>query len=339
MTEREIIETLAASFAKLPAQRNAIFTSDAEIVELGGHHLALTVDDYSAEDRLSGDEPALLGWNLVTATLSDLLAVGAVPRVMLNSLVVTPSMERAYLQALAAGMQEALAAAGAAMAGGDIGAGPAWRFTGVALGEFRPGQVPLSRLLPSGLEAGAVMATGAFGDANLAAGTGASPVRFELRLAESAALAALAPRQPGIAPATCIDTSDGLASALETLCVLNAGLHVEIDRDLIPYAPGAGDAAAAMGLPREVFLMGSAGEYELLALVPEGAIPTAEGAGLRRIGAFTTHAHPGVFFRGGGTPIALSKLPDPREAASFEAYCASLVELAQGLFGPGRRRL
>jgi thiamine-monophosphate kinase len=360
MTEREIIETIAASFARSPQQRNGLFASDAEILEVGGRWLALTVDDYSAEDRLTGadpacadgndaahapgddsarpegDDPALLGWNLVTATLSDLLAVGAVPRFLLNSLVVTPAMDRAYLSALATGMQAALTSSGAAMAGGDIGTGPTWRFTGVALGDFRDGQPPLSRLLPPGARAGAIMATGAFGDANLAAATRGPAPRFEMRLAESAALASLPSLERGAAPVACIDTSDGLGLALETLCTLNVGLHIEVDPAAVPYAPGVIDAVAAMRLPREVFLLGSAGEYELLALVPDqapGAIATAERAGLRAIGAFTIAAHPGVHVRRGAEFVALPALPDPREAASFDAYCSDLISLAQRAFG------
>jgi thiamine-monophosphate kinase len=332
MTEREIIETIAESFARSPLQQNGLFASDAEILELGGCRLAVTVDDYSAEDRLAADDPALLGWNLVTATVSDLLAVGAEPRFLLNSLVTTPAMDGPYLRALAAGMQEALAACGATMAGGDIGTGAAWRFTGVALGDFRAGQVPLSRILPPGAGAGAVMVTGAFGDGNLAAATGGPAPRFELRLAESAALAGLA------APAACIDTSDGLASALETLCGLHADLRIEIDPAAVPYAPGVIDAAAAMRVPPEVFLMGSAGEYELLALIPDGAITAVERAGLRRVGTFTTGAQPGLHFMREARFVPLPKLPDPREVASFELYCANLIELAQSVFGSRGRR-
>jgi thiamine monophosphate kinase len=331
MTEREIIETFAAGFARSPHQRNGLFASDAEIVELDGRALAITVDDYSAEDRLSADDPALLGWNLVTATVSDLLAVGAAPRFLLNSLVTTPAMDAVYLRALAAGMQDALAACGATMAGGDIGTGEAWRFTGVAVGDFRAGQVPLGRVLPHGVSAGAVMVTGAFGDANLAAASGGPAPRFEMRLAESAALS-------GLAPAACIDTSDGLAIALETLCGLRADLRVEIDPSAVSYAPGVIDAAAAMRVPREVFLMGSAGEYELLALAPDAAIAAAESAGLRRIGGFAIGADPGLHILRAGSLVPMPKLPDPREAASFELYCANLIELAQRVFGPRGRR-
>ncbi len=364
MKEREIIETIARSLLRSPFQENRLFTSDAEIIELDGRRLAVTVDDYSAEDRLDARDARLLGWNLVTATVSDLLAVGAQPRFLLNSLVTAREIHAAYLQELAAGMQEALGACGASMVGGDVGTGAAWRFTGVALGTFRAGQVPLSRVLPCAAQAplsraltsagartgaagasahtGAVMVTGALGDANLAAGAGGPAPRFEMRLAESAALAAHA-------PVACIDTSDGLAAALETYAMLNPELRIDVDLAAILYAPGVIPAAATMGVPPEAFLMGSAGEYELLALVPDtvvgpGATPAAGlpsarlGAGWRRIGTFTSDAGPGVYLHATGGPVALPALPDPRAAASFEAYCAELIDLARHVFGASGRR-
>jgi thiamine-monophosphate kinase len=343
MKEREIITAIAENLARSARQGNVTFTSDAEILELNGCRLAVTVDDYSAEDRISDRDPVLLGWNLVTATVSDLLAVGAEPRFMLNSLVATAQMDAAYLVALATGMQQALAACGAHMAGGDVGSGAEWRFTGVALGSFRAGQVPLCRLAPRG--SGAVMVTGAFGDANLAAAGDHLSPRFEIRLAESAALAALVPENRATAAdagrpraaAACIDTSDGLVAALETLCALDAGLRIEIDMASVPLAPGVAAAASAMGVPLEVFMMGSAGEYELLALVPEAAVDGIARAGMRPIGTFATGPHGGLYFRRGADLIAHPGLPDPRDAASFDAYCATLIQLARSVFG-GRGR-
>jgi thiamine-monophosphate kinase len=323
MKETEIITALAAGLARSSLQQNAIFASDAEILTLDGRRLAVTVDDYSAEDRLAADDPAQLGWNLVAATVSDLLAVGATPRFMLNSFVATRAMDCAYLRALSAGMQQALNACGASMAGGDVGTGADWRFTGVALGDFRAGQAPISRL--AACAKGAVLASGEFGDANLAAAAGGAAPRFEIRLAESAVLASGA-------PAACMDTSDGLVSALETLCALTTDLRIEIDLDAVPYAPGVTGAAAAMDVPPEVFLMGSAGEYELVALVPEGAAC----AGMRRIGSFERGPRPGLFFRRNADLIAHPGLPDPREAESIDAYCGALVGIARGLFGRQR---
>jgi thiamine monophosphate kinase len=335
MKEKDVIVALAAQFADSARQRNERFSSDAEILELGETLLAVTVDDYSAEDRMSGDDPAQLGWNLITATVSDLLAVGAAPRFALNSFVASPAMDEAYLRTLASGMQQALTASGAHMAGGDIGTGADWRFTGVALGEFLSGQAPLSRRVAC--EAGAVVATGAFGDANLFAAAGllagmlVMAPRFEVRLAESAALAALT------VPAGCMDTSDGLVNVLETMCDLDPALRIELDLASVPLAPGVKAAAGAMRIPPETFLMGSAGEYELVALVPTDAVEEIVRAGWQRIGSFDRRSPGGLIFRRDEDLIAHPGLPDPRDAGSFEAYCAQLIDLSRALFEERRR--
>ncbi|MFH1143259.1 MAG: AIR synthase related protein, partial [Candidatus Eisenbacteria bacterium] len=318
---------------------NGLFGSDAEIVDLDGSLWAVTVDDYSAEDHLAADDPRVLGWNLATATLSDLLAVGAVPRFMLNSFVGERGMEAAWLSAFSAGVQEALTECGAAMLGGDVGIGAQWRFTGVALGSFRAGQGPLGRR--TSCTSGQVVVSGALGDGNLAA-VGAPAPRFELRLRESAALASAAQasetgraKSAGGAPVACIDTSDGLVAALEALCLCDPGLRIEVDLAAVSCAPGVEAAAQAQGVPREAFLMGSAGEYELAALVPENARAAVGRAGMRPIGAFTRGGDqsPGLYFRRGATRVAHPGLPDPRESASLDEYTGTLIALTRRLFG------
>jgi thiamine monophosphate kinase len=172
------------------------------------------------------------------------------------------------------------------------------------------------------------MATGAFGDGNLAA-LGAHPeLRFESRLAESALL------PPG---AACTDTSDGLARALELLAGLNPGLQLRLELDLVPYADGVEAAAARAGIPREAFLLASAGEYELVALVPAPEVAGIEATGLwRRIGGFGRAADGGLHYVGGGSagPVPHVRLPDPRSCPDFAVYCDEMVALARRLFGP-----
>jgi thiamine-monophosphate kinase len=324
MNETALIETLRRTLATSREQRNEPFTSDAEIVDLGGSLLALTLDEFSAEDGLSAARPRLLGWDLVVATLSDILAVGAEPRYMLNALAVEPDADRKWVAAFAAGAQDALTSFGAAMLGGDVGSADAWRFAGLGLGVFPAGQGPVSRIAES--DRGVVLATGTFGDGNRAAVSGVAP-RFECRLAESRRLA-----REGAAR---IDTSDGLAAALETFARLDPGLRIEVDLDAVPLAEGVPEAARAAGVPIPAFLLGSAGEYELLSLEPEGR---ASGAGLRRVGTFERSGEGGVFYRlPSGRRVRQPRLPDPREVADLAEYRTLVVDLARTLFGEGGR--
>jgi len=332
MKERDAIAALISAFRRSPAQRNKPFAADAEIVDLGGSLWAITVDDYSAEDRWDTADPFTLGWNLVAATMSDLLAVGAAPRFMLNSFIATARMDEGWLRMLSRGMDEALGACGAHMLGGDVGMGAEWRFTGVALGGFPAGSRPLSRVADA--RAGRVIVSGTFGDANLAASNGAPAPRLEIRVPESRRLAA-AIRGAGGA---CIDTSDGLVAALEAFCLCDPSLRIEIDRAAVPYATGIDAAARALGLPREIFLMGSAGEYELVALAGATADATERDSpgpahGLRAIGRFAHAGDPGIHFRQGDDLRAHAGLPDPRAAGSLEEYRTALITLARKVFG------
>ena len=97
MKEKAIIEAIWRNLKRPPTQRNRLFESDAEIVAINGQRLAFTIDEFSDEDCMRAENAELLGWNLVAATLSDLLAAGALPLYMLNSLVVAPWMDEDYL--------------------------------------------------------------------------------------------------------------------------------------------------------------------------------------------------------------------------------------------------
>jgi len=325
MIELEIIQAVRKHLKPSPRQKNRGFASDAEIVEIQDGVYAFTADEFSAEDGFSFEDPLTLGWNLVIATLSDLLAVGATPCLMLNSLVVDGAVPAATIETMGKGMQEALDCAGAFMLGGDAGTADAWRVTGFGVGTFAEGKAPLSRL--NRASSGAVLATGSFGDGNLAAaGLKACP-RFECRRDESKELAGF--------EAACIDTSDGLILSLEALVRVNPNLEISLDTERVPYAEGAKETAAALGIPRETVFLGSGGEYELVALVPEKAAAVlVDSSGFSRIGSFARGEGAGVYMRDGktGERIKIDPLPDPREFQSLEEYRVRVVELARKFF-------
>jgi hypothetical protein len=96
----------------------------------------------------------------------------------------------------------------------------------------------------------------------------------------------------------------------------------------VPRAPDVARAARLTGLPDAAFLLGAAGEYEQLALVPEAAVPTLRSAGWTPIGAFERAAAPGLSLRHADREVRLPTLPDPRDAESEEAYRDRLVSIA-----------
>jgi thiamine-monophosphate kinase len=306
MHEAELIRQLAACFRRAPGQRNALFTCDAELVELHGACWGFTTDAFSPEEDCFGTEdPERIGRNIAVATLSDLFAAGCQPRFYLHSLELPPDGE-AFGLALSRGVAAVLESCGAFLIGGDLGRGSTWRCAATAFGPLARAE-PLTRLLPHRPQT--LYVTGRLGDANAAALLGAPPPPFELRLAAAEALRGQA--------SACIDTSDGLLNAVWQWQEVNPGHRFELEPRAIPYAPEALAAAALGGWPAPAFLLGGAGEYELLyAAEAQAQVPDATP-----IGRVRPDPDGGVFFG----PVRLpSAPPDPRAFPDRAAYLAAV---------------
>ena len=75
--EIEYIHGLIADYPKVKAQMNVPFHADAEIMPCQGGYLGVSVDAVSEELEMGLlTDPATLGWMTVTASVSDLAAVG-----------------------------------------------------------------------------------------------------------------------------------------------------------------------------------------------------------------------------------------------------------------------
>jgi len=334
MDERRTIETILSCFPRSGRQENAPFECDCELVRLGGELWGMTVDEFSpGEDLFTSDDPEALGANLATATLSDLFAAGAVPGFFMHALCLPRETGSEFVTGLCRGIGSVLEAADCTLCGGDIGAAPTWRFTGVALGRVDGGSA-LTHVLPRGPHG--LWVTGCLGDANLAALRGLPTPRFELRNEAARVI-----RRHATA---CIDTSSGFLEAVWLLHRVNGQLRFEIDLPRVPLAPGLREAAASAGFLPEAALLGAAGEYELLFAVPESAAGSAgndlTAAGAVRIGDAVPADAGGLFLRrdGGSVSPMIAPPPCPRGAASHDAYVASVMRMAQALFGPGRDR-
>jgi thiamine-monophosphate kinase len=328
MNELEMIRELAAGFPRSADQANALFECDSELVTIGGKTWALTMDDFSPEeDRFPLDLPELLGANLATATLSDLLAAGADPAFFMHAVSLPRSITGPVLRQLAEGIRSVLEQAGCALIGGDTGVADTWRYCGFAMGPVA-GR-PLTRRLPDLPQS--LWVTGRLGDANVAALRRAPPPRFELRLAESRAV-----RQRATA---CMDTSGGLMDALWTFHVLNPGLRFDLHLETVPLAPEVPAFARSAGLPPEAALLGGAGEYELLVAAPL-MMDKAEAAewarlGLTRIGeAIPWDGGDIGLHREGKRVSAMTQPPPcPRAAGSLDEYIGEVGRMAAALFG------
>jgi len=307
MRETELIRALAARFRRCPAQRNALFASDAEIVTMGEALWGITTDAFSPDEDCFGNaSPELIGHNIAVATISDLLAAGCQPSFYLHCLDVPPEGE-AFVQRLCDGVSEVLDACDAYLLGGDLGCATTWRCSATALGLLKRSE-PLTRLLPARVQA--LYVTGSLGDSNAAALQMVDPPSFELRLASANSIRLLA--------SACIDTSDGLISALWQWHEVNPASRFELDLNAIPYAPAAREASRSTGIPLPAFLLGGAGEYELLfAADADAQVPDAT-----RIGTVVPATAGDLRIQGGA---ALTEPPDPRSFADRRTYLDALL--------------
>ncbi len=248
-----------------------------------GRELCVTTDEIREGvhfDRRFAPED--VGHKALAVNLSDLAAMGAVPRWFLVALELPRNVQPDLLDRLARGMLPLAREFGCALAGGNLCRGPALALTITALGEVPDG----AALRRRGLRPGHVIAvTGtvgfaALGLAALRAGRRDAAARAQLRPTPRIA-AGLAAR--GVASCA-IDVSDGLAQDLEHLCEAS-GCGAELWASRLPARP----AVRAQRRWRGLCLSGGE-DYELLLGVPPRRWPAlrrrveATGTPLTEIG-------------------------------------------------------
>jgi thiamine-monophosphate kinase len=266
--ETELLHRLTGRFGRSPLQLNRQREADAELLRFpSGCRLAVTIDTV-AEEIMAGlyDDPYLAGWMVVTASVSDLAAVGADPLGILVSEVL-PGNGEGVLDRLQAGIDDACRQYGTHVLGGDTNTGTELLLTGCAIGAV---EHPLSRV---GCRPGEnLFATGPLGIGNafaLARHLGWPGVAYQpvARLREGRMLVGKA--------SSCMDTSDGVLATLDELMRLN-NCGFEIDSASACLDPAARTIGERAGAPW-LMLAGEHGEFELLFTLAPGRELEADG--------------------------------------------------------------
>lgn len=251
---------------------------DAAVLDVPpGAQLVVSVDTsvdavHFRRDWLRADE---IGWRATMAALSDLAAMGADPLGVLLAVTV-PTADRASLPAIAAGVGEAVHAAGTVIVGGDISSGATLSITVTVLGAARR---PLTR---AGARVGdAVWVTGRLGGPSAALrawqGGGAPTPEARARFATPGARLAAGRWLAAAGATAAIDISDGLVADARHIAAASA-VTLTIDLATVPCLTGVDPVAAVQ----------SGEEYELLVTAPAtldaAAFAVACGFPLTRIG-------------------------------------------------------
>lgn len=332
MNEYSMIQRLARFFPRSTYQRNGLFESDAELLEIGSEVWAITVDDFSpSEDTFPEGDPYLLGRNLAVATIADLLACGAKPAFFLQALCIPATGSPGFFEEMAKGVASVLSEAGCHLCGGDLGVSDAWRFTGIAMGRISEDR-PISRRFnatgPMDL-----WISGPLGDGNLAAAGAYPALSLDLRMDMAQWIARFA--------AACIDTSGGLWDSIWMLARQNPSYRLELDLGSVPVVEQAKILSQTAAFPLPAVLIGGAGEYELLFAVDSRRSQEARGdlesLGATCIGRALPSSYPGFFVHRNQRGMAAAPdCPDPRSASSRDAYVKELVEVARRVEAQGQ---
>lgn len=167
---------------------------------------------------LATDDPYFVGSKAVNRVLSDIAAMGAVPRWLLVNLVAPADTEVVTITEMYRGMNAVAESCGCSIVGGDTAKGPE-----LELHVFGCGTLPRgAAILRSGANPGdAVYVTGTLGG-SLASGR---HLTFSARVREGIWLRDFA--------SAMIDVSDGLASELRHVAVAS-GVRMVIDEAAIP---------------------------------------------------------------------------------------------------------
>jgi len=271
-----------------------------------GMQLAVTTDTLAAGTHFFHDTPPCdLGWKTLAVNLSDLAAMGAVPRWATLALTL-PVVDEGWLAAFAEGFFDCAGGYGVELIGGDTTRGPL-AMTVTLFGEVPAGQA----ITRSGGQPGDDLWIS--GSPGLAA-LGLMCLQNRVQLVDaSQAFAALHRPTPrveagealrGIAHAM-LDVSDGLAGDLAHLCECSK-LGALLDVGALPLAPLIA-AGVDESLARRALLMGG-DDYELLFSASPQARDTlvllARKLNLpfTRIGHLTEETGPILLNDGPGTP-------------------------------------
>ena len=290
-----------------------------------GHKLLATTD-LLIEDihfRRISAAPADIGWKALAVNLSDIAAMGGIPRWALVALAVPAETAVDEMDAFYAGMAEAAAPHGVTVVGGDTSAAPGGWTVNVTLLGIHPGE---PRLRSQARAGDAVAVTGSLGasaaglhaleSGSTAPGMPAWPARgsAEITRAHLRPRARVAEgRWLGQASGVhaMMDCSDGLATDLAHIC-RESGVGARVRLERIPVAAAAREAARALGRDAREWAVSGGEDYELLLTCDPAAadrliagLAEATGTPLTVIGRIEGPAGEIVFVDADGAPVAM----------------------------------
>ena len=249
--------------ALLIAQDGYLIAITTDVLVDGVHFSELTT---SAND---------VGWRSITANLSDLAAMGAMPLGITVGLSLPGSTPVAWVEELYAGMKSCVDIYGTGIIGGDV-----CRSNTISIAITAVGEVPQNRVIRrrSALPGFVIVVTGNHGKSKAGLELLLNPdLENELSLMERQHLITAHQRpRPRLdvlplldwsQPIAGMDSSDGLVDAVTQIC-LASGVGAQIDRQLLPIDRTIYKLAPKSALE---WTLGGGEDFELVLCMPPAA--------------------------------------------------------------------
>ncbi len=324
--ERDFLRKISA-FVRVPQDAVLQWDDDASDIPLDSErHVVINVDTLvGSTDRLPGMSAAQIGRKVAVMTLSDLVAKGVQPTMMMLSLSVPPDTNQEESLEIVRGASQYCLKNGVQLIGGDTGLADDLVVTGVAIGTAHPAEiVPRSGAKPGDI----VAVSGRFGLTSVAFKMLLEGLEPPPSLAQRALIAAYKPvidydlirrLRSASAVTSSMDSSDGLAVTLNAISE-HSNVRLEIER--IPMAPGVADFASANGLDAMDLVFGGGEEFALVFTVPpekwDDAVEISRQStfGMTRIGRVTQGRGVVLLGEAGSNPVPIP----PRGYDSFREW-------------------
>lgn len=234
---------------------------DAAVI---GLDMVVTTDIVSFDRHMpAGMSYEQFGWYAAAVNFSDLAAMGARPIGITAALALPHTLDVQAAYDIMSGIDQCAEFCGTGVIGGDTKPGPGI-VAGTALGTM-DGRAPMLR---TGARPGDIVAvTGPLGGP--AAGFEAIDKGLDCQDAKERLFMPIPRIAEGIVlsesgvVSSCMDLSDGLGTALNTICE-SSKVGIDIEYDFIPREPFVEEISEKTGIPMEKLLLGWGGEYELL---------------------------------------------------------------------------
>ncbi|HSF45498.1 MAG TPA: AIR synthase related protein, partial [Chitinophagaceae bacterium] len=149
LVENQFLRTIQNAFPRHPKQVNKFLESDAEILRDLPKPNGFTIlkTDAILEEIRTGlyNDPFTIGWMSVTATISDIAAVGATPDGILLQFQIPKNSDQGFLRRIYDGINSACSEYGVYVVGGDTNFASEICVGSTCIGHFE-GIWPLSRI-------------------------------------------------------------------------------------------------------------------------------------------------------------------------------------------------